>query len=82
MSCCMLYRGDVVPSDVTKAIKTIQSKRTVQFVDWSPTGFKVGINSQPPSGIPGGDQAKVPRALCMLANTTSIRGKILERIGK
>ena len=41
MACCMLYRGDVVPKDVNAAISTIKSKRTVQFVDWCPTGFKV-----------------------------------------
>ena len=42
MACCMLYRGDVVPKDVNAAIATIKTKRTIQFVDWCPTGFKVG----------------------------------------
>ena len=44
----------------------------LQFVDWCPTGFKVGINYQPPTVVPGGDLAKVQRALCMLSNTTAI----------
>ena len=39
----MLYRGDVVPKDVNAAIATIKTKRTIQFVDWCPTGFKVKI---------------------------------------
>jgi len=43
-----------------------------QFVDWCPTGFKVGINYQPPTVVPGGDLAKVQRAVCMLSNTTAI----------
>ena len=43
MACCMLYRGDVVPKDVNAAIATIKTKRTIQFVDWCPTGFKVKI---------------------------------------
>merc|ERR1719430_2352461 len=72
MACCMLYRGDVVPKDVNAAIATIKSKRSVQFVDWCPTGFKVGINYQPPTVVPGGDMAKMPRAVCMLSNTTAI----------
>ena len=42
MSCCLLYRGDVVPKDVNAAISTIKTKRSIQFVDWCPTGFKVG----------------------------------------
>ncbi|XP_052065590.1 tubulin alpha-2/alpha-4 chain-like [Mytilus californianus] len=72
MSCCMMYRGDVVPKDVNSAIATIKSKRSIQFVDWCPTGFKVGINHQPPQVVPGGDLAKVQRALCMISNTTAI----------
>merc|ERR1719192_2114786 len=72
MACCMLYRGDVVPKDVNAAIATIKTKRSIQFVDWCPTGFKVGINYQPPTVVPGGDLAKVQRAVCMLSNTTAI----------
>uniref|UniRef100_F1KXF3 Tubulin alpha chain n=1 Tax=Ascaris suum TaxID=6253 RepID=F1KXF3_ASCSU len=72
MAVCLLYRGDVVPKDVNSAIAAIKYKRSVQFVDWCPTGFKVGINYQPPTVVPGGDLAKVPRAACMLANTTAI----------
>ena len=62
MACCLLYRGDVVPKDVNAAIATIKTKRTIQFVDWCPTGFKVGINYQPPTVVPGGDLAKVQRS--------------------
>jgi tubulin alpha len=72
MACCLLYRGDVVPKDVNAAIAHIKTKRTIQFVDWCPTGFKVGINNQPPTVVPGGDMAKVSRAVCMLSNTTAI----------
>jgi len=72
MSCCLMYRGDVVPKDVNTAISIIKTKRTIQFVDWCPTGFKVGINYQPPTVVPGADLAKVQRACCMLSNTTAI----------
>jgi len=72
MACCMLFRGDVVPKDVNTAIASIKAKRNIQFVDWCPTGFKVGINYQPPTAVPGGDLAQVNRAVCMLSNTTAI----------
>ncbi|KAL5261138.1 hypothetical protein ACHWQZ_G007000 [Mnemiopsis leidyi] len=72
MACCLLFRGDVVPKDVNAAIATIKTKKSIQFVDWCPTGFKVGINYQPPTAVPGGDLAKVQRAVCMLSNTTAI----------
>ena len=72
MACCLLFRGDVVPKDVNAAIANIKTKRTIQFVDWCPTGFKVGINYQAPTIVPGGDLAKVQRSVCMLSNTTAI----------
>jgi len=79
MACCLMYRGDVVPKDVSAAVATIKTKRTIQFVEWSPTGFKCGINSEPPSTVPGGDLAKVPRAVCMLSNSTAI-AEVFSRI--
>ncbi|CAK9779820.1 uncharacterized protein COLE_05023 [Cutaneotrichosporon oleaginosum] len=72
MACCLLYRGDVVPKDVNAAVANVRTKRTIQFVDWCPTGFKLGICNEPPALVPGGDLAKVSRSLCMLSNTTSI----------
>lgn len=54
-----------MPKDVNAAIATIKTKRSIQFVDWCPTGFKVGINYQPPTVVPGGDLAKV-RSLTLL----------------
>ncbi|KAM9672927.1 LOW QUALITY PROTEIN: tubulin alpha chain-like 3 [Trichechus inunguis] len=72
MACCLLYRGDVVPKDINAAIAAIKLRNSVQFVDWCPTGFKVGINNQPPIVVPGGDLAKIQQAVCMLSNTTAI----------
>ncbi|CAF0820089.1 unnamed protein product [Rotaria sordida] len=72
MACCILYRGDVVPKDINATISTLKANRNIQFVDWCPTGFKIGINYQPPTVVPGGDLAKVQRAACMMANTTAI----------
>uniref|UniRef100_A0A914DMK0 Tubulin alpha chain n=1 Tax=Acrobeloides nanus TaxID=290746 RepID=A0A914DMK0_9BILA len=72
MAVCLLFRGDVVPKDVNAAINHVKANRSIHFVDWCPTGFKVGLNYQPPTVVPGGDLAKVPRACCMLSNTTAI----------
>lgn len=70
MATCLMYRGDVVPKDVNAAVATVKMKKAVRFVDWMPTGFKVGINYQPPFAL-GKDQA-VPRACAMISNSTAI----------
>ncbi|KAK8712186.1 hypothetical protein V6N13_147433 [Hibiscus sabdariffa] len=79
MACCLMYRGDVVPKDVNAAVRSIKTKRTVQFVDWCPTGFKCGINYQPPTVVPGGDLAEVKRAVCMISNNTAV-AEVFSRI--
>ena len=72
MSCCLLYRGDVVNKDVNKAIQSIKTQRNIQFVEWSPAGFKVGLNSAPMTIVPDSNLAKAPRSVCMLSNSTAI----------
>merc|ERR1711916_44809 len=64
---------------INAAIATVKSKRTIQFVDWCPTVFKVGINNQPPTVVPGGDLAKVQRSVIMISNTTAI-GEVSGRL--
>jgi len=79
MAACLLYRGDVVNKDVNACLVHIKTKRTIRFVDWCPTGFKVGINYQPPCNVPGGDLASVSRSLSVVANSTAI-GEVFARI--
>ena len=72
IACCMMYRGDVMPTEVNAALATIKTKRTIQFVDWNPTGMKCGINSQPPAVVPGCDMARLARAVSMICNSTAV----------
>jgi tubulin alpha len=81
MACCLMYRGDVAPKDVNGAVAAIKNKKEIQFVDWCPTGFKCGINYQAPTVVPGGDLAKVERAVCMISNNTGI-SEVFSRINK
>lgn len=73
IACCLLYRGDITPKDVNIAIAQIKSKKNVNFVPWSPTGFKVGINQRMPGNFKDSNTASVQKAVCMLTNTTSIQ---------
>lgn len=57
--CSLLYHGDMVPKYIDAGIATIRTKCIVQFVDWCPIGFNVGINYQLPIVVPGGDLGKV-----------------------
>ena len=54
MACCLIYRGDVSTLEANAAVETIKHQKTVNFVDWCPTGFKVGINSNAPGYVMSG----------------------------
>jgi len=72
MACCLMFRGDVVPKDVNAAVGTLKRKKTIKWVDWIKTGFKIGISRSPPTVVPGGDLAKTMRSCLMIANSTCI----------
>jgi len=80
ISCSTLFRGNgVAPVHVSNALNVIKDLRSTVFVDYNPTGFKVGINDQPPIVVSGEHLTKVPRALCMLSSTTAI-AQVWERL--
>ncbi|XP_071746118.1 tubulin alpha chain isoform X2 [Lepeophtheirus salmonis] len=41
MAVCLLYRGDVMPKDVNASIASIKMHKSIEFVEWCPTGFKL-----------------------------------------
>jgi len=69
-SCALMYRGDVVPKEANSAIR--QVKKAAKFASWSPTGFKVSINSQPLRLPEDTIFEEVPRNLTKLMNHSSI----------
>eukprot|EP01060_Flectonema_neradi_P027392 TRINITY_DN369_c2_g1_i1.p1 TRINITY_DN369_c2_g1~~TRINITY_DN369_c2_g1_i1.p1 ORF type:complete len:466 (+),score=51.44 TRINITY_DN369_c2_g1_i1:47-1399(+) len=72
LACCLMYRGDVATTDVSALAAKIKTKRTIQFVDWSPTGFKFGMNPQPPTFVPGDGMGRIDKAACLISNSTAI----------
>ena len=54
-----------MPKDVNAAMAMIKTKRTMQFPDWSPAGFKCRFDYQPPAVVPGRDLAKYIGVVCM-----------------
>jgi len=71
MACCMLYRGLIEVKEVNTSIQVVKSSK-IPFVDWCPTGFKIGVNYQPPAVVPGSGLSKVHLSLCAICNSTAI----------
>ncbi|KAL3309655.1 Tubulin alpha-3C/D chain [Cichlidogyrus casuarinus] len=72
MAVVIMYRGDIDSVQCNTAIQKIKASKSVRFVDWCPTGFKVDINHQPVTVVPKGDLAPALRSCTALANTTAV----------
>lgn len=79
MAVSLMYRGDIIPSEVSEAVGNVKSRPNIRFVDWSSTGFKIGINSPKPMAVPDSAFSCPPRAVAMLSNTTAI-AEVFQRI--
>ncbi|CAD8085190.1 unnamed protein product [Paramecium primaurelia] len=71
ISSAIIYRGNVIPKDVGSSYSQLKTQKTIRFVDWSPSGCKVGINYQPQQTLPEDDICKAQRSVCTLSNTTA-----------
>ncbi|OQS54413.1 TUB1 [Ecytonucleospora hepatopenaei] len=72
IACCILFRGDVKTKEANQATAEVRTKKAAQFVEWCPTGFKIGINNRKPTVLPNSPMAEVSKAVCALSNTTAI----------
>lgn len=72
MSCCIQYRGNIAVQEVTKVVLDMKLKRLLDFVDWCPTGFKIGIASQPPTIPSYSLMGQTPRSATLLINTSAV----------
>jgi len=81
IACCLMYRGDVNNKEVSDAQKYLKTRKEINFVDWSPNGFKCGLNNQKPTMIKGSGLAQVDKLVSMLSNTTAI-SEVFNRINK
>ncbi len=59
----------------------VEDQHRVTFVEWCPTGFKVGLNDEPPAVLPLDDVAGAKRNVVMIGNT-AISRVFSERISK
>jgi len=63
LACALLLRGPATIADVGRNVAKLKSQ--LRFVKWNPEGFKVGLCSVPPAGL--------PYSLLQLGNNCCIR---------
>jgi len=82
MAISVNYRGNIRAKSVSSSIRWLKENRKVSFVEWVPTGFKVGLNEQPPALLDDDDLGASENSVVMIANNTAVSRVFSERISK
>merc|ERR1711993_11192 len=82
MAVSVNYRGNVKAKKANATVQWMKTNKKVTFVEWCPTGFKVGLNDEPPAILPTDDVAAAKRNVVMIGNNTAISRVFSERISK
>jgi len=82
MAISVNYRGNIRAKSVSRAIQWLKDHRKVSFVEWVPTGFKVGLNEQPPALLESDDLGASENSVVMIANNTAVSRVFSQRISK
>merc|ERR1712233_24402 len=79
MSISLDYRGDIKASTANATATQLRRNKKVTFVEWCPTGFKIGLNDVPPAILPNDDLAPSKRNVVMIGSNTAISRVFSER---
>jgi tubulin alpha len=82
MAISVNYRGNVKAKKANAAVQWMKNNKKVCFVEWCPTGFKVGLNEIPAAAVEDDDLASFERNVVMIGNNTAISRLFSERISK
>merc|ERR1711879_390346 len=56
MAISINYRGSIKSKEANATVQWIKQNNKVSFVEWCPTGFKIGLNEVPPAILPKKDK--------------------------
>jgi len=82
MAISINYRGEIKSKEANATVQWLKQNNKISFVEWCPTGFKIGLNEVPAKEVPGDVMAKTPKNVCMIGNNVAVSRVFTERINK
>merc|ERR1712050_435964 len=93
MAISMNYRGNIKSKEANATVQWLKQNNKISFVEWCPTGFKIGLNDVPAASIDveGCDldtsqvdeiMAPAKRNVTMIGNNVAVSRVFTERITK
>merc|ERR1719266_3190015 len=82
MAISVNYRGAAKAKKANATVQWLKTNKKVTFVEWCPTGFKVGLNAEPAAKVEDDELASFKRNVVQIGNNTAISRVFSERISK
>merc|ERR1712024_17067 len=85
MAISVNYRGDIMSKEANATVQWLKQNNKISFVEWCPTGFKIGLNEVPAAevSVPKADVMKqAERNVTMIGNNVAVSRVFTERINK
>merc|ERR1719305_2127837 len=80
MAISLNYRGNVKSKEANTAVQWLKQNNKVSFVEWCPTGFKIGLNEVPAAEIEDDTMHMAERNVTMIGNNVAVSRVFTERI--
>merc|ERR1712156_1356181 len=80
MAISLNYRGDVKSKEANSTVQWLKQNNKVSFVEWCPTGFKIGLNEVPAAIVDGDITAPANKNVTMIGNNVAVCRVFTERI--
>merc|ERR1712241_1370091 len=82
MAISLNYRGSVKSQEANGTVQWVKGQGKVSFVEWCPTGFKIGLNNVPAAEKADDDMALAQRNAVMIGNNIAVNRVFTERLSK
>merc|ERR1719312_658493 len=76
------FRGKVTSKEANENIQKLKQRGKVHFVEWMPTGFKVGLNEIPCMDLKDDILQKTNKTCAMIGNNVAVNRVFTERLAK
>jgi len=82
MAISVNYRGKIKSKEANATVQWLKQNNKISFVEWCPTGFKIGLNEVPAAEIEKDIMQKAERNVTMIGNNVAVSRVFTERITK
>jgi len=82
MAISINYRGEIKSKEANATVQWLKQNNKISFVEWCPTGFKIGLNNVPAESINSKREVmyKTPKNVAMIGNNVAVSRVFTERI--